>query len=253
MTVKLSRGVLSGNAIKIIAAVFMTIDHIGFIFYSYGLMSTSVYWVMRALGRIALPLFAFMIAEGCRYTKNKLRYFLTTFSIGVICTAVYYVTMGGAIYLSIMTTFSLSILLIFAYQAAVDGLRAKNGGKFFCFAAAALAIIGGSYVLDKLADTTGGTLDYGVIGVIMPLSAYIIRHKWLRLIPFAICLAASFLSDIYSTYPMTIQWVGMAAILILALYNGERGKYKMKYFFYLFYPIHLALLEGLAMLISMLM
>ena len=63
---------LSGNALKIIAAVAMTIDHVGLMFFPQ-------LKVLRIIGRIALPIFAFMIAEGCRYTRNKLRYFLTVF------------------------------------------------------------------------------------------------------------------------------------------------------------------------------
>ena len=61
---------LNGNVLKIIAAILMVIDHIGFTFFP------SV-MILRYIGRLAMPVFAFMIAEGCRYTKDKLRYFLT--------------------------------------------------------------------------------------------------------------------------------------------------------------------------------
>ena len=63
---------LTGNALKIIAAISMFIDHMGLIFFP-GVE------LFRILGRIALPIFAFMIAEGCKYTKNRLRYFLSVF------------------------------------------------------------------------------------------------------------------------------------------------------------------------------
>ena len=43
----------------------------------------------------------------------------------------------------------------------------------------------------------------------------------------------------------------LLALPLLALYSGKRGKRKMKYFFYLFYPLHLALLEGIYMLVTM--
>ena len=61
--------VLSGNMLKIIAAVSMFIDHMGAVLFP-GVM------IFRILGRIAFPIFAFMIAEGCRYTKNRIKYFL---------------------------------------------------------------------------------------------------------------------------------------------------------------------------------
>ena len=55
---------LSNDRLKIIAAAAMLIDHIG----AYLLPQVRI---LRIIGRIAFPIFAFMIAEGCRYTKNK--------------------------------------------------------------------------------------------------------------------------------------------------------------------------------------
>ena len=60
-------GFLSGNMIKILAAVLMVIDHIGVVL---GHEDS----ILRILGRISMPLFAFMIAEGAKYTKNKAKY-----------------------------------------------------------------------------------------------------------------------------------------------------------------------------------
>ena len=59
---------LTGNALKILAAIFMTIDHIGVMLFPRML-------ILRIIGRLALPVFAFMIAEGCKYTRNKKKYF----------------------------------------------------------------------------------------------------------------------------------------------------------------------------------
>ena len=66
---------LSGNALKIIAAITMLIDHIGVIL----LPQITLF---RVIGRISFPIFAFMIAEGCAHTKNKLRYFYRFFCLG---------------------------------------------------------------------------------------------------------------------------------------------------------------------------
>ena len=57
---------LSGNALKIIGAITMLIDHMGVVLFP-GIA------ILRIIGRISFPIFAFMIAEGCRYTKNKLK------------------------------------------------------------------------------------------------------------------------------------------------------------------------------------
>ena len=58
---------LTNNQLKIIAMVSMALDHIGLLFFPDVML-------FRALGRIAFPIFAYMIAEGCRYTKNRAKY-----------------------------------------------------------------------------------------------------------------------------------------------------------------------------------
>ena len=62
-------GFLSGSTIKIIACILMAIDHIGYHLY-------PEITILRIIGRLSMPLFAFFIAEGCYYTKNKLKHFL---------------------------------------------------------------------------------------------------------------------------------------------------------------------------------
>jgi len=59
---------LSGNMLKIIAALAMLCDHVGLLFFP----SQDIF---RIIGRLAFPIFAFMIAEGCKYTRNKAKYF----------------------------------------------------------------------------------------------------------------------------------------------------------------------------------
>lgn len=97
---------LSSNALKLIAALTMLIDHIGVIL----LPNVPI---LRVIGRIAFPIYAFMIAEGCAYTKNKLRYFLSVFLLGAVCQIVYGI-FDSEVYLGILITFSLSILVIHA-------------------------------------------------------------------------------------------------------------------------------------------
>ena len=69
---------LSGNALKIIAMIAMFMDHMG------SQLFPSVHW-LRAIGRVAFPIFAYMIAEGYTYTRNRLRYWLTIAGLGIIC------------------------------------------------------------------------------------------------------------------------------------------------------------------------
>ena len=77
-----SCGGLSGNSLKIIAAFAMLIDHVGIMFFP----TVAIY---RIIGRISFPIFAFMIAEGCRYTRNKLKYILAEFSCLQRCVSSY--------------------------------------------------------------------------------------------------------------------------------------------------------------------
>ena len=97
---------LSGNTLKIIAAVTMLIDHIGFILLPQ-------YGFLRIIGRLSFPIFAFLIAEGCKYTKNKLRYFLSVFILGLVCQIAYYVA-AQSLYIGVLLSFSVSILCVYA-------------------------------------------------------------------------------------------------------------------------------------------
>ena len=103
-----NKGLLNGNHLKLIAAFAMLLDHAGILLFPR-------VQLLRIIGRLAYPIFAFMIAEGCRYTKNRLRYFLMVFGLGVGCQLVYALVGGGA-YLNILLTFSCSVLLIYALQ-----------------------------------------------------------------------------------------------------------------------------------------
>ena len=117
---------LSGNILKIIAAICMALDHIGFVFFPRVLF-------FRIAGRISFPIFAFMIAEGCKYTKNKLRYFLTIALLGCIFQVVFYIV-EQSFYLGVLITFSLGILavysLIFAKKAWLSGGGVRFKGAF---------------------------------------------------------------------------------------------------------------------------
>ena len=69
---KMKKISLTNNQLKIIAMLAMLSDHIGKVLLPQ-------YQILQIIGRLAFPIFAFMIAEGCFYTKNKVRYFLTVF------------------------------------------------------------------------------------------------------------------------------------------------------------------------------
>ena len=219
---------LSGNALKILAAIFMTLDHMGLMLFPRILL-------FRILGRLAMPIYAYMIAEGCKYTRNRKKYFGMVFGLGAVCQIVYWFV-DHDLYFSILITFSLAILIISAMQNWKEKQNVLSGLLF----AAAIAAV---YSLNRIFE-----IDYGFWGCMLPVFAAL-PHK-----------------TKYDRYPVSILTLGLGVLLlamdigdiqifsVLALplllaYSGKRGKWNMKYFFYIFYPAHLVILEGIAMLI----
>lgn len=220
---------LSGNALKLLAALFMTIDHVGVLLLPHVI-------VLRILGRLALPIFAFMIAEGCRYTRNRLRYFGSVFALGVLCQIVYYLA-DRSLYFSILITFSLSIATIYALQDWKEQKTPRSALVFF-------GAVAGVYALNRVF-----VIDYGFWGCMLPVFAAAFQktawdRPWVNLgmLGLGLLVLAADLGQ--------IQYYALPALPLLACYNGRRGRWKLKYFFYLFYPLHLVLLQGIALLLG---
>ena len=105
-------GVLSGNQLKIVALVAMTCDHIG----------KSIFpkcEILQIVGRIAFPIFAYMIAEGCRYTCNRKKHLLQVALVAFLCQIVYY-GLEKSLFQCILVTFSLSIGMIYVIDYAKE-------------------------------------------------------------------------------------------------------------------------------------
>jgi len=221
---------LTGNTLKIIAAICMVIDHIGYLIF-------PEVKVLRIVGRIAFPVFAYMIAEGCQYTKNKLRYFGTIFSLAFVFQAVYYIT-SQEMYLSILFTFSFAILAVFTLQYFK---KRKDLFSLFVF----ILCISGVYVLSQIFY-----IDYGFWGCMTPVFASALRDTKkmdkpvVHIAMTAVCLV--FLALQYKG----VQAFALLSVPLLLLYSGKRGKWNMKYFFYIFYPAHLVILQGISMIVK---
>lgn len=83
---------LSGSALKVIAMICMVIDHIALYLMEHG---TVLYETMRCIGRIAFPVFAFLIAEGFIHTRSRYRYFFTLLGFAVISEIPWYLLNGA--------------------------------------------------------------------------------------------------------------------------------------------------------------
>jgi hypothetical protein len=231
---------LTNNQLKIIAMVSMLLDHVGLLFFPDE-------QIFRILGRIAFPIFAYMIAEGCRYTKNRAKYLGMIGGMAIIFQIVYFVAMQS-LYQGILVTFSLSIIVIYS----IDGIvRSKKLWKCLAGIGALLCVVAFVFVLPYFLKNTDFDIDYGVWGILLPILVYLMPSR-----PWQIGAASVFLlvRVLYYLFivPMPIQAWSLLAVPLLALYNGKRGKAKMKYLFYIFYPAHLVILYGIAMLIMIL-
>ena len=229
---------MPGSVIKIIAALTMLIDHAGLILFP------GQYW-MRIVGRIAFPLFAYCIAEGYRYTRHRLRYFLQIFLLGVGCQIVYYIAERDW-YLGILLTFSFSICLMELARRFKAAFQSENKKAAWLWGLTLLAAI-----LAVWGFTTIVTVDYGFIGILLPFLAYLPEEIGLRKGLFIAGILALAV-DQYLPNGYVGQFFGLLAVPFLCAYNGKPGSHRMKWFFYIFYPAHLAILYGIAALRSML-
>lgn len=228
---------LTNNQLKIIAMVSMLIDHIGEMLFPNVV-------VLNILGRFAFPIFAYMIAEGARYTKNRMRYLAIIAVMGIIFQVVFFV-FKNSLYMGILITFSLSIGLIYC----IDALIEKRGALVKIISSLIiLAILFFSAGLPLIFKDKDFSVDYTVIGVLLPVAVYYSKNKLLKLISTAIFLFAIALTaiDRINGY---VQFFMLLAIPLLFLYNGKRGKINLKYLFYIFYPLHFIVLYGISMIL----
>lgn len=215
-----SRFSLTGNQLKLLAMLTMTIDHIGAILFPQ-------YRFLRVIGRLAMPIYAFMIAEGCHYTHDRKAYFLRLFGLALVCQIVY-TLVDRSLYQCILVTFSMSVGLICATENA---RKKKTPGAVL----AATALLAGIYfACEKLsAFLPGFHVDYGIWGVMLPVIVYFGGRDILAfgLGVFLLCLSVG-----------GLQWWAMLTVPLLALYSGQRGKHRLGWVFYLYYPAHLVVI-----------
>ncbi len=235
---------LSGNALKVIAAVLMVIDHIGYFLYPQ-------YIILRIIGRLSFPIFAFMIAEGCCHTKNKLKYFSGIFIFAVVYQVFNYFFVRSP-YLCIFVTFSGSILFIYLLQFLKERFffpgtwwRKTIAVILLLFAVAVI------YLLNRVFY-----IDYGFWGCLAPAFACVFKKPktisgswfekldryWVHILMFGLAL---FILSLASGW---VQMYCLLALPLLLVYSGERGKLKMKWFFYVFYPVHIGIIYFIGVL-----
>lgn len=208
----------SGSALKVIAVISMTIDHIALYVMARNLHIQEfwLYEVLRGIGRLAFPIFAFLIIEGFFHTHNVLRYVATLLIFAIVSEIPWYL-LGQ--YGSHNVLFTLLLGLIAVYLT--DRIP-KDSWAFF-IPSLCVAIIA-SWI----------KADYSWHGIGLMMVFYLFHEK-----PFPYFL-------IGLPFLMEYGIVGSCSgILACLLYNGNRGFIRgkwLKYCFYLFYPLHLIMI-----------
>lgn len=159
-------GFLSGNALKILACLLMLTDHIGMILFP----EVSA---LRAVGRLSMPIFAFMFAEGCHYTRHKIRHFALVFALGLVTSAGISLVNERAEG-NILITFSLSCLIIYSL-AMLKGAAFAHRPKAIAASSAALALSLGASVY--LCCFSPVHIEYGLAGVLLPVTVRLLDFK----------------------------------------------------------------------------
>lgn len=224
---------LNNNQLKLIAMLTMTVDHVGMMLFPQSTL-------LRLIGRLAFPIYSYMVAEGCRHTRSMPRYLGSVASMAALCQLVYWFAMGS-LYQSIMVTFTLSIALCWLAGIAAEK---KTAWTWVAFGGGIAAVLFITEVLPGLLPCTDFSVSYGFLGVMLPVGVCLARNRKMSLAYTAAVLALLALNSWEG------QWFALLAVPLLALYNGRRGTLPLKWIFYFYYPAHLVLLQGLVYLFN---
>lgn len=223
---------MTGFQLKMLAVLFMTVDHIGAVFFP----DDSAF---RVIGRLSFPLIAWLLVEGYSHTKKVFNY-LGRLLIFCILSEIPYLWAFNLMEpkMNIFFTLFLGLWGIHLF----DGLRSKKFGY------AAIVLLA---LWAELAPS-----DHGTYGLATIFVFYRFRHNFRQLVAAQVALnilrqavvlplALAGVDGLRLTeWWVWAQPVSLLALLFIAAYNGRQG-WKVKYFFYFFYPIHLLVLHFL--------
>ena len=209
---------LSQEGLKCVACVTMLIDHVGAVFFPQNL------W-LRIIGRLAVPIYCFLLAEGAHHTKNPAKYVLRLF-IGLLLAEIPFdLALYGQLSFSHQ---SVMFTLLLAFCMAMVTRKLPLIGK-------ALAVIP-FYIAAELLHT-----DYGGLGIIIA-AVFIIGRELPE--PLVIQTAGLAIANLAWFTTSIIQPFAVAAMIPISLYSGKKDSRSklLQWAFYLFYPVHLMIL-----------
>lgn len=231
---------LNSNHLKIIAIIAMTIDHIADLLYP-GMPNIFISNVMHIIGRLTAPIMFFFICEGYHYTKDVKKYISRLFIFALISHFAYCFAFGinfipfstGNIFnqTSIMWTLAWAVV-------ALHIVHGKNNLKEWQ-----------KWLLIILINLITFSSDFSSIAVMAILFMYDRRGNLKSQMISMMAWLSLYALISYLFVSKTYGLIAMTAILVYPLlknYNGKRGKVKwLKWFFYLYYPLHLIIIGAL--------
>lgn len=220
--------------IKLIALLAMFVDHLGLVFFPDS-------FIFRIIGRMSMPLFAYCIARGFYYSQQRgsfRKYILNMLVFALISQLPYYMMDGNS--LNIGFTWLFSLLLLSAAVKVRETMKdAEDKLEVIC-----KAILGFSFIL---AASHHLPIDYDMYGVITPLFFYmlIVRNKETTAnYVFALLAGWALYVFLEEGSPGSMaQLISVASAFVLTVSKPLDSKIRMpKWFFYAFYPAHIAIL-----------
>lgn len=216
---------MSGTALKWIAVVSMFLDHAAEVlladFAVSSLLWRQIYEVMRGVGRLAFPIYAFLLVEGFLHTRDIKKYQMRLLVFAVLSEIPFDLAVFHTLfywnYQNVFFTLFLGLL-------ALSGIRAGEqdaAGKGLWKQALAVLLCGGAAQLLKS--------DYGGFGVFFIVLLYVTRYDKKT-------------QTMLGSISLVWELPAVLAFLPIRMYNGTRGTCRNKYFFYTFYPLHLLIL-----------
>lgn len=210
----------SAAVLKWIAVTTMLIDHFAVAVYFQMAGCDLAYEIMRKIGRIAFPIYCFLLVEGFFHTGNVYRYIRNCLIFALLSEIPFDMAVFGRVVYPYGQNVYFTLSIGLCTLAVLDRFRYRHGTRYI---AARLAVAGLSAYAAEILD-----VDYHWKGVLFILLFYYTRNlrTWIRNL-IGICAFA---------YEITAP----LAFIPISLYNGRRGK-QIKYFFYAVYPAHLLL------------
>lgn len=226
------RKILPQEALKLIACVTMLLDHTGAVLLPYfsGPYMDTLYYVLRGVGRLAFPIYAFLLVEGMSHTRNPYRYMMRL-GLGVLLAEIPYDfgLFGGWTWAhqSVMVTLLLGAGMLLCMEKTENKMLKQLIMLLFAIVAELLCC------------------DYGLWGILM-IGVFALTQNFLLQ---AVCillingLIPSLTISVFGN-GIPIQLFAVFAMVPIAFYSGKKCSQSraLQWGFYLFYPVHLTLL-----------